>query len=165
MNSDELNYSDSSEEIVKPQPEIWGNYFENSHILPSYLSHIAGTTWQSLYGNDIRPRVEDKNTKEWLLIDSGAMVTVYPRKRYPTAVPDKNVSIKAINRTKIQTYGQTVVQIRFGRKTYNHTAILADIDQPILGWDFCRKFLLSLVWTEFGDLELWDRRSNIRAPL
>ena len=133
--------------------------------LPPHLAHLAGTTWQNIISNDIRPRVENKITKEWLLIDSGAMLTVYPRSRYPEAKLDLNQSIRAINKTTINTYGTTMIQIRIGRKTYNHTAIIADVDQPVLGWDFCKKFLLSLVWNEFGDLELWDQKAMIRAPL
>ena len=104
-------------------------------------------------------------TNEWLLIDSGAMLTVFPRTRYPQAKMDENQSIRAINRSRINTYGQTSIQVRIGRKTYNHVAIIADVDQPVLGWDFCKKILLSLVWNEFGDLELWDQKAKIRAPL
>ena len=133
--------------------------------LPPHLAHLAGTTWQNIISNDIRPRVENKMTKEWLLIDSGAMLTVYPRSRYPGAQMDQHQSIRAINKTKINTYGTTVIQIRIGRKTYNHVATIADVDQPVLGWDFCKKFKLSLVWNRFGDLEIWDQKAMIRAPL
>ena len=110
---------------------------EFEHSLPPKFLHLAGTSWSSLRGMDIRPRVQDKISNEWILIDSGAMVSVYPRKRYPTAKLDMNTSIQAINKSKIQTYGTTLITIRMGRKTYNHTVILADVDQPVLGWDFC----------------------------
>ena len=93
------------------------------------------------------------------------MLSVYPRKRFPGAKQDPNISIQAINKSKIPTFGKTSIQIRMGRKTYNHVVTLADIDQPVLGWDFCRKFRLSLIWNEIGDLELYDAKANIRVPL
>ena len=142
-----------------------GDISRRFDTLPPHLAHLAGTTWQGLVANDIRPRVEDSITNEWLLIDSGAMLTVYPRSRYSNAEIDENRSIRAINRSRIHTYGQTAIQIRIGRKTYNHIAIIADVDQPVLGWDFCKKYLLSLVWNEWGDLELWDPKAKIKAPL
>ena len=39
------------------------------------------------------------------------------------------------------------------------------MSQQVIGWDFLRKHMVSLVWTEFGDLQLWDRRANVRADL
>merc|ERR1712212_133356 len=111
------------------------------------------------------PRAFDQISKEHLLIDSGAQISVWPRSRVPEAKLDPYVSIRAVNKTKILTYGKYDISVRFGRKQYNHTVILADVDQPVLGWDFCKKFRLSLLWTWLGDLELWDRLANIHIPL
>ena len=129
-----------------------------------YAAEIA--SWQEgIKNKDIRPRVQDQISKEWLLVDSGAQLSVWPRNRVPEAVIDPYISIQAVNKTKILTYGKKEISIRFGRKQYNHTVIIADVDRPVLGWDFCKKFRLSLLWTVMGDLVLWDRIANITVPL
>ena len=114
---------------------------------------------------DIRPQVQDQIKKEFLLLDSGAQLSVWPKSRVPGAVLDPYVSIRAVNKSKILTYGKKEISVRFGRKQYNHTVIIADVDRPVLGWDFCKKFRLSLLWTIYGDLVLWDRIANITVPL
>ena len=69
------------------------------------------------------------------------------------------------HKSKIQTFGKEKITLRFGRKTYSFIAIIADINQLVIGWDFCKEYLLTIVWTEMQDLELWDRRADTRSPL
>ena len=116
-------------------------------------------------GKDIRPRIKDSITGEYILVDSGAMVSVFPRSKFPNQPLDSHVSIKAINKTTIPTYGKQKITVRIGRKHYAHEVLVADIDQPVIGWDFCRRYLLSLVWSEFGDLYLWDPKAKIKTLL
>ena len=69
-----------------------------------YVSQIDATDWSDFYprlpthsaiddtdflDDDIRPKFFDNVTKQWVLIDSGAMVTVFPHTMYPNAKPDK----------------------------------------------------------------------------
>ena len=92
-------------------------------------------------GTDIRPRAFDQISKEHLLIDSGAQISVWPRTRVPDAILDPHITIQAVNKSKIETYGTKEISVRFGRKQYNHTVIVANVDQPVLGGGtFVRNF-------------------------
>ena len=129
-----------------------------------WAAEVAG--WRDGFqGKDIRPRLKNGITGEWMLLDTGAQITVVPKSMYPKAKLDKYMSIQAVNKTKINTYGTVMIPIRIGRKTFNHEAIIADVSESVIGFDFCKKYRLSTIWTETGDLELWDRQANIHAPL
>ena len=53
--------------------------------------------------------------------------------------------------------------LQMGRKKYHHEAIIAQINEMILGWDFFTKKKISLVW-KGDDLVLEDKQSNIITP-
>ena len=150
----------SVEQKIEPSHKMSGNT-----VVDHWKSQLMLYAAQNSIKYDIRPKAQDKISKEWLLIDSGAQISIWPKSKFPSAEYDPNMSIQAVNKSKIVTYGKRDITVRFGRKHYHHTVIIADIAQPILGWDICRKYLLSLVWTEDGDLELWDRKANIFVPL
>ena len=136
------------------EQQLWGKQInELSSIIanydptkpaPPFLMFAAEiASWhEGVKNKDIRPQVQDQISKEWLLVDSGAQVSVWPRNRVPDAIIDPYVSIRAVNKTKILTYGKKEISVRFGRKQYNHTVLIADVDRPVLGWDFCKKFRL-----------------------
>ena len=86
------------------------NFDQDKYSLPmySYRNPFSGT--------DIRPRAFDQISKEHLLIDSGAQISVWPRARVPEATVDPSVTIQAVNKSKIQTYGKKEISVRFGRK-------------------------------------------------
>ena len=44
-------------------------------------------------------------------------------------------------------------------------ATIADVNQDIIGWDFIAKYRLNFEWTNFGDIELFDKRAGIRIPV
>ena len=105
--------------------------------------------------------VKDSVSKQWILIDSGAMVIVYPQLMYPDQAPDETPLLKAVNGTVIKTFGKKYINVRIGRKNYAHTAIIADISEPVLGWDIMKCHKLSLMWQEDDTLMLVDKKSNI----
>ena len=96
--------------------------------------------------SDLRPRLFDYNSGRWLLVDSGAAVSVYPRSAFPNAPKDPDKVLQAVNGAKIATYGQRAVKVNLGSKTYTHNFTLADIDDVILGWSFILDYKLDLVW-------------------
>ena len=114
---------------------------------------------------DTRPRLYDTVLKQWILIDTGASVSVFPKSMFQNHERDPGVNLRAVNGTRLQTYGKRPVTIKINRKSYSHNIILTDVEIPILGWDFIKKYRLSQIWTEWGDLELVDKRANIKTTL
>ena len=55
--------------------------------------------------------------------------------------------------------------MKINYKAYCHSVLIADDEQPILGFYFIWTYKISLVWNRVGDLELVDMRSEVRAPL
>ena len=70
-----------------------------------------------------------------------------------------------VNGSNISVYGQKEVSVRLGRKMYKINAIVADVEQDILGWDFFQKFKLDFIWSKFGDLQLRDKKAKITADV
>ena len=114
---------------------------------------------------DLRPRVYDHNAKMWLLLDTGAAISCYPRSAFPNAKPDPTRLLQAVNGAKVETYGSRQVKIDLGGRTYTHTFVLASITEPILGFDFVLKFKVDLVWQSNKKCHLADKRANREFPL
>ena len=102
----------------------------------------------------MRPHVWDDNLKKFLLIDSGSECTAFPPDPGDQPVPGK--FLKAVNGSKIKCYGFKNIIIKINRKQYHYRAIKADVDHPVLGWDFVRRHRLALDWNEYGDNCLVD---------
>ena len=62
-------------------------------------------------------------------------------------------------------YGYKQVSIQIGRKEYRFQAIKADVQSPVIGWDFFRHYRIDFRWTRWGDVELFDKKSKIRQVL
>ena len=85
---------------VKPQAQVeWDKQlkqissvmanFDPTQPVPPYIAFAAEMdNWRDLHAKDIRPRAQDQITKEFLLIDSGAQISVWPYKRVPDAKLD-----------------------------------------------------------------------------
>ena len=107
----------------------------------------------------------DKSEGLWLLIDTGAQCSVWPKSKFPQAQIDTSVTLQAVNKTRFSTYGKQDIVVKINNKAYSHSVLIADIEQPILGFDFIWTYKISLVWNRVRDLELVDKRSEVRAPL
>ena len=101
--------------------------------------------------------------KRDLLIDSGSQVTAFPPE--PGDIEDSNVILKAVNGTKIKTFGFKEITVKINRKPYKFRAIKAEVETPVIGWDFMRTHRLDMRWGEFGDLFLYDKRAKISGLL
>ena len=73
--------------------------------------------------------------------------------------------LRAVNGSWIKCYGFKDIIIKIGKKEYNYRAIKADVDSPVLGWDFVRRHKLNLVWNDWGDNCLVDKVANITTVL
>ena len=136
----------------------------NSLDPPEELPGFQAKTWEDNYlGVDMRPHVYDEALGKFLLIDSGSECTAFPPDPGDQPVPGK--FLKAVNGSKIKCYGLKDISIKIGRKEYNCQAIKADVDHPVLGWDFVRKHKLDLVWNEYGDNCLVDKIAKITTIL
>ena len=114
-------------------------------------------------GMDLRPHVYDAVLKQYILIDSGGQVSAFPPE--PGDVPDPKLRLKAANGTRIQCYGFKDIEIRIGRKTYPFQIIKADVESPILGWDFVRRHKLDLVWNDNEEITIQDSKAKISSVL
>ena len=100
-----LNENWGTHNVKSDQQYIWDEQIrELSNIIatydptkpaPPYLMYAAEVaSWQEgIKNKDIRPRAQDQISKEWLLIDSGAQLSAWPRNRVPEAVIDPYISI------------------------------------------------------------------------
>ena len=130
-----------------------------------YMTHVPEVAKCDTNNEDCRPRLYDKATKQWVLIDSCAQVSVWPKQGYTDAKLDNKLALQAVNGTRIPTYGTRTRQIKLGRKSYTKVFILADIQCPIIGWDFIKPNRLSLIWDDTGGLNFVDKKADISVPL
>ncbi len=112
------------------------------------ITQICGTTGEPLYiprKTDKRPHTWDKTSGAWCLVDSGAQLSIWPKELCPDAKKDKEPRLKAVNGTPITTYGMSIRTLRLGRMTIKHPVIVADVQKPILGFDFLQDNEVSLI--------------------
>ena len=110
-------------------------------------------------GVDIRPHLFDSQLKKHLLCDSGSQITAWPPDEGD--LPMSGTYLRAVNGAKLNCYGYKQVTIKIGRKSYHYQAIKADVQSPIIGWDFFRHYRIGFRWTKWGDIELFDKKANI----
>ena len=150
------------EELPIESFEIAGTQLKESEIPTEFYTALEaekmkGVDW------DMRPHIFDKRSKSHLLLDTGAACTAFPPD--PGDIPDPKMSLKAVNGTRMKSYGYKEVDIQVNRKTYRITAIKTDIKNPILGWDFVNKFKIGTGWSEYGDALFIDKKSKIQAVM
>ena len=52
---------------------------------------------------DFRPRLFDGT--QWALLDTGAMVSVYPKDQYKDATLNTHMTLEAVNKAQFPTFG------------------------------------------------------------
>ena len=97
------------------------------------------------------------------MIDSGSQCCVWPAKTGD--VIDRSVKLQTVDGSPFDCYGRKELTIKINRKQYTISAVVAKVKAPILGWNFIRKYNLDLVWGEFGDIYLRDKRAKIQTLL
>ena len=71
--------------------------------------------------NDPRPKIRDLNSGSYMLVDTGAACSVWPRADYPQTARDVSRGLKAVNNTTLPSYGAAIIDVRLDRKNYTHT--------------------------------------------
>ena len=133
-----------TKEVVKPPTEM---------SAAQAINHQSGHL-----GVDIRPHLFDSVLKQHVLCDSGSQITAWPPD--PGDSPLPNTFLKAVNGSKLNCYGYKQVSVKIGRKEYHFQAIKADVQSPILGWDFFKHYRIGFRWNRWGDAVLFDRRAD-----
>ena len=72
------------------------------------------------------------------MIDSGSQISV--TRRRPGDKLDNSLRLVAVNGLKISTYGVREIEVKINRKKYDMPAVICDVEQDILGFDFLNKF-------------------------
>ena len=85
----------------------------------------------------------DRNSKQHFMLDTGADISVIPPSPMERRTRNFNVTLTAVNKTTIKTYGQRFLNLDLGlRRAYKWLFIVADVPEPILGADFIENFHL-----------------------
>ena len=85
--------------------------------------------------------VYDKYLGKQFLIDSGACVSVYPKRFVKGVMKKDDFCLFAVNNTQIATYGSVRLTLNLNlRRDFAWNFIIADIQTPILGADFLQHF-------------------------
>ena len=87
------------------------------------------------FPGDNRPHLKDRLSGRWVLLDTGATCTVWPKTGF-RAAPDPTPTLKAANGTPIRTYGKRTVRLKLGDVNTTAVVTLADVRAPMLGWDW-----------------------------
>ena len=107
---------------------------------------------------DIRPRVWDTVSKSWTLVDTGSQVSVLKPSQGDVLRPD--LLLESVDGSRLKCYGKKEHSVRLGRKEYHIQAVISDTTDNILGMDFIMKYKLDFRWGPFGDLYLFDPKSQ-----
>ena len=94
----------------------------------------------------------DEVEGHWLLVDTGAAICVWPKKKFPQAKLDRTVTLQAENKLRYQTYGTQDIVVRINDKAYSHTVLVVEVEQPILGFDFIWRYKISIIWNKQGQM-------------
>ena len=96
---------------------------------------------------DLRPYVRDKLSNKWFLVDTGAAATIFPKSMCDNdPKSDPKTKLLAVNGTYNETFGKKHIELQFGHSKIRHLAIVASINQPIVGWDLLARNRLDIVW-------------------
>ena len=91
---------------------------------------------------------------------------IWPKRYFPNLQVDPNRKLQAVNGTRIQTFGEETIEIHplYAKKPYKIKVIVAQVDEPILGFNFIVAYKLNLQWSN-GKCRLVDQLKNQSMPL
>lgn len=88
-------------------------------------------------------------------MDTGADISVLPRKFFPQLKKSNDFELIAANGTKISTYGRKLITVSLNlRRNFSFIFTVAAVDKPILGADFLAKFGILV---DLGNKKLVDQ--------
>ena len=113
--------------------------------------------------SDIRPHIFDPVLKKFILCDSGSQVSAFPPD--PGDKPVSNHFLKAANGSRMACFGYKDITIKIGQKDYPFKIIKAEVESPIIGWDFMSEHKLDLRWNKEDKITIYDRKSKLSSIL
>ena len=153
----DLVQSDSSNLIISDtKPSLKS---ENSPEVISYPEAISATASGDM---DIRPRVFDSISKEYILVDTGSMCSV--TKPSSSDALRHDLLLEAVDGSNLPCYGLKDLSLRLNRKEYHIKTVISNTTDTILGMDFIDKYQMEFRRGEFGDLYLYDKKAQISIP-
>ena len=168
INPEDFLFNQNESEFLfenQAEPQLSSFSVESPDVpIGQVIPSIEAVDWHKKGLNvDIRPRLIDSSTGEARLLDSGAQLSATVRG--PNDKLDESVKLVAVNGSRIPTYGSRELVIKMGRKTYKIKAIICDVKQDILGFDFVTKYKLGLEWDDFDQRELFlvDKKAKIKS--
>ena len=130
---------------------------------PLSLSAAKACSWpRGQAGVDYRPHLYQKHYNQYFLCDSGSQVSAIPPD--PGDQPIPNRFLKAANGSRIKCYGTKEITVKLNRKEIKFEIIKADVESPILGWDFFRAKKLELRWNDENEITLYYLSQNHFIP-
>ena len=126
------------------------------------VSAIEYINWVNSNQVDCRPKFFDTNSKNYMLVDTGAMSSCVPKQKGD--VLNKNLTLRTADNKPMPTYGTRALNIKMGRKEYSIQAIITDVKQTILGMDWINAYKLGFEWFD-NDLYLIDKKADIKKKL
>ena len=137
---------------------------DKSQSLGKIIPSVGAVDWARAHDVDIRPRLVEPSG-EARLVDSGSQISV--TKRLPGDKLDNSLRLVAVNGSKINTYGVRTIPVKINRKQYDMPAVICDVDQDILGFDFLDKYKLGFQWEgiDQSDLKIVDKKAKIKKSL
>ena len=112
---------------------------------------------------DIRPRFFDKESKQYVLLDTGAQCSCAPPT--PGASPDPSLAVEAVDGSLMTCYGRKQQTFHTNRKKYHQQMVITDTTETILGMDFIKNYKIDFRWGELGDYYMYDTIAKISTPL
>ena len=113
---------------------------------------------------DIRPKLFDKISGRYLLVDSGASKSIWPVSDFPQSPPDEFRALRAVNNSTIKTFGSRTIKIQPSKNfAFSHTFILAQVSEVVLGWDWLAAAQLDIAWN--NNKCFLTKGQVIKAPL
>lgn len=103
----------------------------------------------------------DRNSKISYLIDTGAYISVFPRKLLPGPRKKSTFELSAANDSTITTYGTILLTLNLGlRRNFPWSFVVADVSQPIIGADFIAHYKLL---PDLAQQQLRDSTTHLAA--
>ena len=165
------HYLSESVPSINKQGEKWGVYQFKPTSQTIWEQSVKQTaseicSVQKATKMDLRPRLMDQNSGLSILLDTGTCASIWPRRYFKNLTPDPHKKLQAVNGARIDTYGEETIEIhpQHAKFPYRQKVIIANVDQPILGFNFILTYKLDLQWSK-GKCKLVDNIRNQIMPL
>ena len=125
-------------------------------ILPTSQASLCALQDQDI---DIRPRFWDSLSKQWILLDTGAQVSV--TMPGPHDQVDPSVILETVDGSRMPYYGKKQFSFQLGRKQYHQELKVTNTTETILGMDFIKAN--KIPFFSYSDEPL--KNNNTSSPL